>query len=139
MPHGFMRFVNRYSFQKSLVGFFLVACLLSVAMAPGCTQLGLTDPAKLEGVQPGEANKLRVIQAALIVQGSYVTIDQQLTRGVITPAEARKAKDATDQAAKAVDVAAQAVKLENASAPALLDALDVLLLQILRDRAKAGA
>lgn len=138
MPHALRAFL-RIDLAKVFACMILIACLSSVALLPGCAQLGLTDPAKLENVQPGEANKLRVIQASLIVQGAYATIDQQLTRGIVTPAQARKAKDSVDSAAKAVDLAAEAVKLENASAPALLDALDVVLLQILRDRAKAGA
>lgn len=116
----------------------LVACLvLGGLSAAACSSL--VDPAKVEGALPGEANQLRIIQAALVVKAANTTISQQLQLNVITVPEAVRLRALTKQAEAAVVAARDALPLANGTTTERIAALNALLLQLLREQViKAG-
>lgn len=105
----------------------------TAAALSGCAALGISG--SVSGASTTEQVNLRLIQAADVTQAAYATAQQQLAKGVITPAEATKAKATIDKAAAAITTASAAVSGGVANTPQLLAAMDAAILMVLRAQA----
>lgn len=93
----------------------------------------LTNPASV-GCSPDEATECRLTSAALIVKAANVTIGQQLDAGAVTVSEATRLRGLTKQAELAIDAAVSVAPLENATTLERVQAVNRILIQILREQ-----
>lgn len=114
----------------------LMICLVLTALPVGALEAcsTLQDPAKIEGALPSEANELRVIQAALIVKAANATVAQQLDAKVISVSDAVRLRALTKRAEDAVAAARVALPLENGTTADRIAAVNVILIQLLREQ-----
>ncbi len=110
----------------------LLGALLAFAPLAACNVF--PDPAKVEGALPGEANELRIIQAALVVKAANVTIGQQLDAHVVSVAEATRLRGLTKKAEDAIASARTVLPLENGTTADRIAAVNAILIQLLREQ-----
>lgn len=118
--------------RRTMMGAMIALAVVALPVTAGCQWL--PDPAKIEGATPAEANELRLIQAALLVKAANDTISQQLDARLITAQEASRLLAMTDKARAAVVKAREYLPLENATFAEQLNAVNVLLIQLLQER-----